>query len=63
MIKLYCQYCGVYCGQRPEIVFKMAKGADVEIVATCNDCLYPKKERSNPFEGKDIMDFLMGFKK
>jgi hypothetical protein len=39
VLKLYCQICGTYCGQRPdEIVLRMAKGAEVEIVATCADC-------------------------
>jgi len=43
MIKLFCQYCGVYCGQRPdEIVFRMAKGARIDIEATCAECNNPQ---------------------
>jgi hypothetical protein len=58
MIKLHCQYCGVYCGQRPdEIVFRMAKGAKVEIEATCADCNRPP-DHDTPYGNTSIDDLM-----
>jgi len=63
MEKLHCQFCGQYCGQRPnEIVFMMAKGADVSILATCADCTKPtsKEMYNNPiFPNANSVDDLM----
>lgn len=66
MIKLYCQFCGKYCAYHKMYI---AKGSTYEISVTCALCSkehyepHPEVERLNPFEERNIMDFLMGFRK
>ena len=38
MIRLYCKKCGKYCGKRDEILFRLERGAKVEISVTCRAC-------------------------
>ena len=50
-IKLYCNSCQKYVGERTEMVMKLLKGTRIEIICTCSECAKPKT---------DIPDFLMG---
>lgn len=55
MIKLYCALCGRYCGRRDEILFRLERGAKVEISVTCRAC---SEGRCGVVD--DLMSMLMG---
>jgi len=57
-IKIKCQYCDEICGVRQEIVFRLLKGATVEILATCRKCNQPPPKPSNDFDIKDLLKGL-----
>lgn len=57
MIRLYCKHCGKYCGKRDKIIFRLERGAKVEISVTCRACSEGRCEVVD-----DLMSILMGGK-
>lgn len=51
-IKLYCNVCNQFVGERTELVMKLKKGTRIEIICTCLECSKPNF---------DVPDILMGF--